>query len=169
MRRRTPMAVLVAGMILALATVFAPIAAAGGPPDQVEFDWTSDPYVVDVCPFPMTVVNHYVVKVTYLPTKDGGFLEEDRGVEQDTFTANDVTLTSDWYPYHVWGTYDADFNLTSMKAAGQIMLITLPDGTVFRSAGFFNWFEHPGVNYTLTPDHGLSGDVDAFCAAFDGA
>jgi hypothetical protein len=143
MRRRTPMAVLVAGMILALATVFAPIAAAGGPPDQFDVDYVSDPYVVDdLCPFPLTVVNHYLVKVTYLTTHDGGLLEEDRGVAQDTFIGNGVTLTSD---------------------------ITLPDGTVFRSAGFFNWLDHPGVMYTLTPDHGLSGDIDAFCAAFGGA
>jgi hypothetical protein len=52
---------------------------------------------------------------------------------------------------------------------GGVERVLLPDGTLFWSAGRFDWLAHfgdnPELTFTLTPDHGRSGNVDAFCAA----
>ncbi len=68
--------------------------------------------------------------------------------------------TDDTYPYE----FDADFNLVSAIARGGIMRVPLPDGSVFWSAGRFDFLAN-SATFTITPDAGRSGNVEAFCAA----
>lgn len=98
---------------------------------------------------------------------DGTYLEVDTWAEQDTFTGpTGETLTSDWYHYRISGRLDEDGNTISQTASGQIMVVRLPDGSIFRSAGLVRFDPLEDV-FAITPDHGFSGDVDAFCAALE--
>lgn len=109
-----------------------------------------------------------IAETSHLPIAGGkASLEEDTVAEQDTFTANGKTLTSDWYHFRVGGTYDSDLTeITTEFSSGQVMRIVLPDGTAFKSAGLYRFVPlHPDVYMSITPDRGLSGDVDVFCAA----
>jgi hypothetical protein len=60
---------------------------------------------------------------------------------------------------------DSDGNPTAVVATGVAEKIPLPDGTLFVSAGYVDFLDHPGVSFILSPDRGNPGNVAAFCAA----
>jgi len=60
---------------------------------------------------------------------------------------------------------DSSGNITHIYADGVGEKIPLPDGTLFISAGRLDFADHPGVNFTLSPDHGHTGNLAAFIAA----
>jgi hypothetical protein len=165
MRRRLSVAMLAAASLIALATVTAPVAGAASPVFGGKIDLTFDPVTAtNICPFDVTIVSRVVGTFRIVPIPSG-YLEEDTWAEQDEFTGPGGTLTSDWYHSRVGGTHDADFNLTSEFATGQLLRVTLPDGTVFKSAGLYEFDLSSDVSFGFVPTHGLSGDVEAFCAA----
>ena len=59
--------------------------------------------------------------------------------------------------------WDSTDKLTEYVVTGGIEEINLPDGSRFWSAGRVNHLGRPG--YIVTPDHGVSGDLTALCAA----
>jgi hypothetical protein len=158
--------ILLAALLLVLTA--APVATAGGRLDGGKFEWTYGPVAVNnICAFEFSVVGHLDGYYRYVAMPDGGYLEIDTWAEQDTFSGpTGATLTSEWYHYRIAGRLDDAFNIVSETASGQIMLVRLPDGGVFRSAGLVRYDPLEDV-FTITPDHGLSGDVDAFCAALE--
>jgi len=89
-------------------------------------------------------------------------------VEQDTFSANGVTLVGD--PFHNIQQFvtDSNGNITHVYETGVLERVPLPDGSVFMSAGRLDFSLH-GSNFVMTPDNGKSGDVAAFCAALAGS
>ena len=110
-------------------------------------------------------VGHLDGYFRYVAMPDGTYLEVDNWAEQDTFTGpTGETLTSDWYHYRISGRLDEDGNIISQTASGQIMVVRLPDGSISRSAGLVRFDPLEDV-FSITTDHGLSGDVEAFCAA----
>jgi hypothetical protein len=86
-------------------------------------------------------------------------------VEQDTFTANGKTLTGLPFTFNLDIPLDSDGNPTAVVATGVAEKIPLPDGTLFVSAGYVDFLDHPGVSFILSPDRGNPGNVAAFCAA----
>ena len=86
-------------------------------------------------------------------------------VEQDTFSANGHQLVGDPYRNLQQVLFDSNGNVTHDYATGVIERIQLPDGSLFLSAGRLDFVGHPGEAIVITPDQGLSGDIEAFCAA----
>jgi len=43
--------------------------------------------------------------------------------------------------------------------------IWLPDGSLFVSAGWIDFVDHPDATFVLSPDRGNPGNVAGFCAA----
>jgi hypothetical protein len=155
--------ILLAALLLVLSAT--PVAA-GGRVFGGKYDGPLPPVTIDdLCEFEISVVAHLDGYFRYVAMPDGGYLEVDTWAEQDTFTGPiGKTLTSDWYHFRIAGTLDEGFNTVSQTASGQIMVVRLPDGSIFRSAGLVRYDPLQDV-FTITTDHGLSGDVDAFCAA----
>ena len=115
-----------------------------------------------VCSFDITV--NYISSGTYTEWDyaDGSGMATWHSSEQDTFIANGVTLTGDWYTDTLHLTWDAS-GIKTFFLTGGIEEINLPDGSRFWSAGRA---DHYGVNPGITtPDHGVSGNVAALCAA----
>ena len=86
-------------------------------------------------------------------------------VEQDTFTANGKTLTGIPFTFNLTFRVDSNGDVTSAVATGLVEKIVLPDGSLFVSAGWVDFEDHPGVGFLLSPDRGNPGNVAGFCAA----
>jgi hypothetical protein len=157
--------ILLTALLLVLSAL--PVAA-GGRVFGGKFDFFLDPATIDdLCAFDVIWVGHLDGSFRYVAMPDGTYLEVDNWAEQDTFTGpTGKTLTSDWYHYRISGRLDEDGDIISQTASGQIMVIRLPDGSIFRSAGLVR-FDPLVQVFAITPDHGLTGDVDAFCAALE--
>jgi hypothetical protein len=155
--------ILLAALLLVLSAM--PVAA-GGRVFGGKADFFLDPVTIDdLCEFDVTWVGHLDGYFRYVAMPDGTYLEVDNWAEQDTFTGpTGETLTSDWYHYRISGKLDEGCNIISQTASGQIMVVRLPDGSIFRSAGLVRFDPQEDV-FAITTDHGLSGDVEAFCAA----
>jgi hypothetical protein len=54
---------------------------------------------------------------------------------------------------------------SGVVATGLAERIPLPDGSLFVSAGWVDFADHPGVDFLLSPDRGNPGNVAGFCAA----
>ena len=157
--------ILLAALLLVLSAM--PVAA-GGRVFGGKFDDSLPSVTIDdLCDFDITFVAHLDGYFRYVAMPDGTYLEVDSWAEQDTFTGpTGETLTSDWYHYRISGRLDDDGNTISQTASGQIMVVRLPDGSIFRSAGLVRFDPQEDV-FAITTDHGLSGDVVAFCAALE--
>jgi hypothetical protein len=162
-----PRRLLLGGAMAALLLgLTAPVAGAFPPthgPVDAEFDSTA----TGVCSFPISVhikvVGHYTQFFDTSGDLTTKWIEQD--VEQDAFTANGKTLDGEPFNLVSEFRFDSSGNLVSYYAMGGVERVPLPDGTMFWSAGRFEWTGHPGVSFTLTPDNGRSGNVEAFCAA----
>ena len=130
----------IAAMLVAV--VFVSTAAAG-PPEKSEFSNIAFSSVLsDVCPFDVnvdSVVSGF--EIDYFDSAGNITRAQIHQVEQDTFSANGKTLT------------------------GLVEKIVLPDGSLFVSAGWVDFADHPGVTFILSPDKGNPGNVAGFCAA----
>ncbi len=166
MHRRLGLAVgvVVASVLLALS---APVASAFTPVhDTYEFEMENS--LTGVCAFDVDIHTHIVASYTQTLDRDGHqTMWIERGTEQDTFSANGHTLVGLPFKYVGEVHSDADGNWTSYYAMGGVERVPLPDGSMFWSAGRFNWLPamEQGISFTLTPDNGRSGNVEAFCAA----
>ena len=163
-RRLLSAGVVVASMLLALT---APGVAAV-PPDHGPVDFQADWSTVDLCPFEITAHSQVTGRFTAFYDASGNlvkWIEQD--VEQDTFSHGGKTLVGEPYRFVAEFRFDAEGNLVSYVATGGVERVVLPDGSLFWSVGRYVWTDHPGVQFTITPDRGHSGNVDAFCAALE--
>lgn len=131
------------------------------------FDWIWDfsDDLTGICAFSIHVDSTMLVSEQDFFDQDGALIRiKTHNVEQDTFTANGKTLVglefsfnNDWIIDN--GVWVHGYN------EGVTEKVPLPDGSLFISAGRFDWFDHPGAVFIIDPDKGHTGDIDAFCAA----
>ena len=159
---RRPLAT--AALAIALAMIAAP-AASAAPPDHYTTQVSGTAVVTDICPFPVTV--DYVQIANEVDRYDGaGDLVgiEVAIHEQDTFTGVS-TLVGEPYTFHLSFKLDAEGQPVKMTYAGVLEKVRLPGGLMV-TAG---WSSFPDGEFVIvTPQHGTSPDVAAFCAALGG-
>jgi hypothetical protein len=158
---------LIALMIAVLAAAaFASTAAAVAPTKTDFSNVTFSSVLSGVCSFDVnvdSVVSGF--EIDYFDADGNLVRAEVHQVEQDTFSANGKTLTGIPYTFNLDVQFDSSGNATSVVATGLTEKIPLPDGSLFVSAGWVNFVDHPGVAFLLSPDRGNSGNVAGFCAA----
>lgn len=150
----------VAGALSALA----PAAQATPPPRQYVVH-SSTATTTDLCSFPVTVAGTVSGVVT---TRDDGTTTTltVTGAEQDTISANGVTLTGMPYTFRLSLIIDdSTGNVVGGFSAGVVEKVRLPDGELFITAGRINQALHADQTITLIPDVGNTGNVAALCAA----
>jgi hypothetical protein len=141
-------------------------AAANQPTLSLRVPFTVHDTVTTLCAFPVTLDIVGTTSETDFVNKAGQVTRVHLvGTEQDTLTANGQTLISAPYTSSAEILFDSAGNVTAFTADGVIARFTLPDGSVFISAGKLLLLEHHGQNYFVTPDIGHSGDTQALCAA----
>jgi hypothetical protein len=122
--------------------------------------------VTTLCSFPVTLDVVGTTSETDFIDQAGNLVRIHlQGSEQDTLTANGHSLTSAPYTSSAEILFDSNGNVTGFTADGVIARFTLPDGSLFISAGKLLLLEHPGQQYFVTPDIGHSGNTAALCAA----
>ena len=89
--------------------------------------------------------------------------------EQDTFSANGVTLVGEPYRYLARILF-SDGELVELISSGILEKVRLPDGSLFMAAGRVDVLAaiEAGVEFIVVPDSGVSKNLDAFCAALSG-
>ncbi len=159
MRRFLVMTVIVMAAVIA----FSPNAAATTQ-TVIKFDFTSAFTLPGICSFPLSVTSHYTgTRIRFFDDSGELFKAEYQITEQDTLSANGKSVTSDSYSYNLMVSYQNGV-VTAQVANGVAEKIVLPDGTLFLSAGVIDFIAQ-GVDASLMPDPGLTGDIDALCAA----
>ena len=156
-----------AGALLTLAAVGLELApsATASPPIRDTFDDHVSTTLTDICPFPIHAELRVHVRDTLWLNQDGVVVKiTDHVTEHDVFSAHGHSITT--YPYHytVHGVFDKQGNLLHAWATGTVVRMRLLDGTLFNSAGRVDALLSTG-EFTISPDMGHSGDIDAFCAA----
>ena len=87
--------------------------------------------------------------------------------EQDTFSNNGVTLTSDWWEANFDISFDAEGNPT-IFINGIVERVHLPDGSLFISAGRVDYSADGFPDFVIAPDQGGIHNLNGFCAALAG-
>jgi len=155
-------------VVLATAVViaaFAP-AAAADQPARHQFAGTVESVLEGACPFSIDVVSVLSARVTVFAYPSGATKKEQYHlVEQDTFSANGKSLAGVPFTFNATWLYDPSGTLTSVFTDGVGEKVPLPDGSLFISAGRFDFFAHGLPTFMLTPDHGASVNLEGFCAA----
>ena len=155
--------------LLALVGVLALSAAStanANPPTVHPFTGTGTVTVSGLCSFDVTVTFTFNGTERDFTDQNGNLTRiELNFVEQDTFTANGHQLVGDPFRNIQRVLFDANGNLIHDYETGVIERIPLPNGSVFHSSGRLDFVAHPGEVIVITPDHGLSGDIEALCAA----
>jgi hypothetical protein len=150
-------------VVIGVVMAFGPYAEASGPL-IVSFDRTFLFSLEGVCSFPLDVTDHLVGTRIRFRDETGALVKDifyDQ--EQDTFSANGKSVTGEPYNFAVVITYE-NGEITSNVATGVAERIVLPDGTVFLSAGVIDFLAQ-GVGASLFTDPGVTGDIEALCAA----
>ena len=129
--------------------------------------FTSPPTVLDLCSFPVTLVSDNLIRETDFFDRHGDLTKVLLHVdERDTFTALGKSLTGSRYTFEIRVTFDDQGNVTHIFSTGLNEKLTFPDGALFISAGRVDFAAHPGSVFLISPDVGVSGDLDAFCDFF---
>ena len=151
-------ALLIAGLL-----TFPASAAANGP-EKVVIDDTFSGTLTTLCPFPVAYTGSQTGHALVFRS-DQGALErvQIHATEQLLLTANGRSLTVDPFPFNQTVRF-VDGELTHVYLTGLVFRVDLPNGSTFLSAGRFD-FVAAGVDFTVVPDVGRSGDVTALCAA----
>jgi hypothetical protein len=148
------------------AVVFVSTAAAA-PPVKTEFsNFAFSSVMTGVCPFDVdvdSVVSGF--EIDYFDQAGNIVRVQIHQVEQDTFSANGKTLTGIPFTFNLDIRVDSAGDTTSAVATGVVEKVPLPDGSLFVSAGWVNFVDHPGATFLLSPDRGAQGNVAGFCAA----
>ena len=158
---------LIVGLAAMLGAVALGSTAAAGPPEKSAFTNVEfDSVLSDVCPFDVNI--HSVVsgfEIDYFDSAGNIVKAQIHQVEQDTFSANGKTLTGIPFTFNLTFRIDGNGDVTSVVATGVAEKIPLPDGSLFVSAGWVDFADHPGATFLLSPDKGNPGNVAGFCAA----
>ncbi len=148
--------------LAALLLTTAPAALAVRPVHEVE-PQSGTVVVHDICDFPVTVEYMQVGNGVFRFDGQGNLIGAEAEIrEQDTFTAVH-TLVSEPYTFHVSLKLDAGGDPVMPTYSGILLKVRLPDGSMFIAAGSLPFPEAEFV--ILSPAHGHSPDIDAFCAA----
>jgi hypothetical protein len=136
--------------------------AAAGPPTKVSFDAPFTDTVSGICSFPLGVAGSFRGTETDFFDQSGELVRADlHVVEQDTWSANGKTLTGEPFTFNIFVSFE-DRQVTALLARGVAEKIPLPDGKLFLSVIDFLV---QGVPISIRTDYGVTGDIDAFCAA----
>ena len=121
--------------------------------------------VTNLCSFPVTITGTETgTRTRYFDNAGVKFMAIFQLTEQDTFSANGVSITGLPYSFML----ERDFTngvFTSQVATGEQEKLVLPNGTLFVSAGFLDFLAQGGGIDGLSPEHGVTGDIGALCAA----
>jgi hypothetical protein len=160
--RRFCMALVLAVSVLALAV---PVASAV-PPEKYSGSWSYTGVVLPIdCGFAVTVSGSGTYAGRDYFDQNGIVVRaEERDTEQDTFSANGKTLVGEPYSFNLTFGFDSVGNVTSWTQTGFSTRVRLPDGHLFTMVGRFDDLR-PTHGFAFEPDHGHTGDIDAFCAA----
>jgi hypothetical protein len=151
-----------------LAMLLTAASATADPPTKTTTTDTFSTVITDVCAFPVTVESTVTTTAIALTDTSGTLVRlQLHVVEQDVFSANGTSLTSEPYTFNQQIIFDPTGAAVHAYASGVAARIPLPDGGVFFSAGRLDFVEFGG-QFALTPSVGVSGDVTAFCAALAG-
>jgi hypothetical protein len=144
-----------------LTAIFVPVAAATQP-TQVDFSGPLPTVVLtDICSFPVTFTGTITGTRTFFFDQDSNLVRRTvHATEQDTFTANGITLTGLPYTFST-DRYFENGVLVKATAQGLQERVPLPDGSIFFIAGRNDEFG----GFALTVNHGTNGDFAALCAA----
>jgi hypothetical protein len=141
--------------------------AAAAPPVKTEFsNITFSSVMTGVCPFDVnveSVVSGF--EIDYSDQAGNIVRAQLHQTEQDSFSANGKTLTGIPFTFNLDIRVDSNGDTTSVVATGVVEKVPLPDGSLFVSAGWANFVDHPDVTFLLSPDRGAQGNVAGFCAA----
>jgi len=141
----------------------APAGAAAPTKDTFTIHFTDT--ITDICPFPIHFEGHVDVMESAFTNRNGDLTRiVDHVTEHDVFTAHGTLIPTDTYHYTVHALFDEQGNLLHVYATGVVVRMRLPDGTLFNSAGRVDTVNSTGP-FTIVPDVGHSGNVDAFCIA----
>jgi hypothetical protein len=121
--------------------------------------------ITDICPFPIHLQGRADVMESVFTNRNGDLIRiVDHVAERDVFSAHGTSIRTDTYHYTVHVLFDEQGNLLHAYSTGQVVRMRLSDGSQFSSAGRVDVLNSPGP-FTIVPDVGHSGNVDAFCAA----
>jgi hypothetical protein len=157
------------GLTAVLALTVAAVAASSADafaPIKTQYPLNVTVVVNDLCAFPVTIAQSDAITEIDFLDKTGGLTRVVVHVkEQDTFSANGITLIGSPYTATENVTFDSSGNIVRLFAEGVLEDVPLPNGGVFFSAGRVNVLAHPNETLAIVPDVGVSGDVGALCAA----
>jgi hypothetical protein len=140
--------------------------AAADQPKRTEATESFTNTVTDICPFPVRIDSTVTFTLLEFFDKNGvqtrGYIH---AVEQDTFSANGKTLTGLPFTFNLDFLFDESGNITNVFSNGLVEKVRLPDGSLFLSAGRFDFVARGNPPFVITPDKGRSGNIAAFCAA----
>jgi hypothetical protein len=126
----------------------------------------------DICPFAITINYNISINYTDFYDQSGRVIgENDHVTGQNRYSANGKTLVGDPFTYEqiYKAAYDSSGNLyqTSVVGTGQAEKVTLPDGSVFYSAGRIDYLSPTFIDHgwIIVVNSGLSGNIAGFCAA----
>jgi hypothetical protein len=144
-----------------LATVLVSVAAAAEP-TRVDVSGPLPTSVLNgICSFPVTFGGTTSGTRTFFFDQYGNLVRRTaHAVEQDTFSANGITLTGLPYTFYIDRTFENGVLVTATSQGVQER-VPLPDGSTFLIAGRA---DDIGA-FTFEVDHGTNGDFTAFCAA----
>jgi hypothetical protein len=142
--------------------------AAADPPLKSPLNATLNSQVAGICPFPIRIQGTQTGHRIDFFDRDGRRIRRHiQGVEEVTLTANGQVLTAGPFHFNIIVHYGPTGAVEHAYLSGLVFRVPLPDGTVFQSAGRLDFIAQ-GVTFTVVPDVGLSGDVDALCDALAG-
>jgi hypothetical protein len=159
MRKLLVTSVLALGLVAALGT-----SATASPPTRESFTSEDTFDVTGLCSFRVSVTAVATGTVTSYFDRTGELVSiHVHVVEQDTFSAKGNSITGDEYTFNVDISFE-NGEVTAILVFGVGEKIRLPDGELFISAGVIDFLAQ-AVDFSIKVDHGVTGDIDALCAA----
>ena len=151
--------------LLALSMSVSAGIAGADPPNRYDIDVSFSNSNTAICGFPIQLTGRATGYVMEFYDRSGQVQQVLYHLtEYLTLSANGQTVVADLIAVNFRSIVGPDGELEHDYLTGLVAKFTLPDGTKFLSAGRFD-FVAAGVSFTLTPDVGRSGDVEAFCQA----
>lgn len=129
----------------------------------IHVDGFVDYVTTDICSFPVATHAHQQGTIAIEQAANGTQFSVSF-IEQDTFTANGVSLTSEQYGLHFSGLVDTQGNVVRSTTTGVLVKVPLPDGSTFFAAGRVDQLGS-GSTFVTLPDVGTSRGQEEFCAA----
>ncbi len=117
------------------------------------------------CPFDLNVSVYFAVDGQDIFDQNGNLVKDSfHQVEQDTYTANGKTVTTDLYHNNGYWLLDSSGNTTYGYIEGNFGRYRLPDGKII-SVNTGRTLLDPEGGYMWSGNNGNPGDLAAFCAA----